>query len=418
MRHPPPAPAPRWPAALRRGLYLAAGLGAGVLLSMAGCRTEAPPPPKPPPEPEALQGWQLRFPHERYGGQAAGFEGAYRRGEVLWVPAGAGFLLEPEPAGLKGALVLTEKREAWAAHGGRLEPRPGTSASFSGRAPDAPGLYRLAWLPEVLSGSARNETAQVLVLEEAEARAHGAQTRVSVQGEALGSYADPAASKVPQVREHATRYERPRFFAALDEDTLGLAVGDGLLAGQLVAFMERRDAEGHKIFTTQRHTRVFPPARALNRKLCLLRERLRERGVKLNRFWITSGFRTPDYNRRIGGAAFSRHCFGDAADLCIDEDGDKRMDDLNGDGKAGRLDGIAIARACLELEAEGAVVPGGIGVYEWDGDESVRSHVHVDCRGYPVRWGQASRGKGKSGFDWWTRLGVVSSTGAADSSGE
>ena len=90
-------------------------------------------------------------------------------------------------------------------------------------------------------------------------------------------------------------------------------------------------------------------------------------------------------------------------DLVIDEDSDKRMDDLNGDGRIDRKDGILIGNACRELELEGAVVPGGIGVYEWDSEDSVRCHVHIDCRGYISRWGQVGLGKHKKTFTWWPK---------------
>jgi hypothetical protein len=38
-------------------------------------------------------------------------------------------------------------------------------------------------------------------------------------------------------------------------------------------------------------------------------------------------------------------------------------------------------------------------VYEWSGEESVRSHVHIDCRGYVSRWGTA----GRRSFVWWPK---------------
>ena len=78
--------------------------------------------------------------------------------------------------------------------------------------------------------------------------------------------------------------------------------------------------------------------------------------------------------------------------------------DVNGDGRVDKLDGLVIAKVCQSLEREGAVAVGGIGVYEWDADDSVRSHVHLDCRGYPARWGQIARGRGKVSYDWWSAL--------------
>jgi hypothetical protein len=208
---------------------------------------------------------------------------------------------------------------------------------------------------------------------------------------------------VRRVRENVQQYQIPQYFALLTPKTIDLQLGPDFTLGQLVAFKDYHGPDGHKVYTTERHTNVFPPRPELIDKLVKLRFLLRAQGVKVTRFWLTSAFRTPEYNRSIGGAAYSRHCFGDAVDLVIDEDNDKRMDDLNGDGKVDRKDGIVIGNACRELELEGAVVPGGIGVYEWDADDSVRCHVHIDCRGYISRWGQIGAGKYKKSFTWWPK---------------
>ena len=246
-------------------------------------------------------------------------------------------------------------------------------------------------------------TLDVVVLTRGEAIKKGYLTTLKVNDKVLGAFHDPEKSTLKRVRENANRYLVPKFFADLTPDAINLPVGDGLTLGDFVAYKDYHGPDGKKVFTTERHTDVFPPHPELIDKLVKLRARLLQKGVKFTHFWITSGFRTPDYNHIIGGAAYSRHCYGDAVDLCIDEGGNHRMDDLNGDGKVDRKDGLIIANACRELEQEGAVVPGGIGLYEWDGEESVRSHVHIDCRGYMVRWGQIGSGKYKKSFTWWPK---------------
>ncbi|MCZ7649115.1 MAG: hypothetical protein M5U26_28315 [Planctomycetota bacterium] len=88
-------------------------------------------------------------------------------------------------------------------------------------------------------------------------------------------------------------------------------------------------------------------------------------------------------------------------DLCIDENRDLKIDDLNGDGRNDWQDGLVIAKACEDLEAEGLVAAGGIGLYDWPGEFSVGSHVHIDCRGFIARWGNRhERGK-KVQYAWW-----------------
>jgi hypothetical protein len=244
----------------------------------------------------------------------------------------------------------------------------------------------------------------VLVLHEAVMQTKGSRTNVRVLRQDIGTYGNPKASGIERIAQHASRYQPPRFFAVIDKQTLPLKVGRNLELGQLVGFMDHRGKDGRKIYTQTRHTNVFPPSKALCSKLSFLMERLQSEGVKVTRFYITSGFRTPTYNKRIGGATYSRHCYGDAVDLAIDENADRRMDDLNGDGRSNRLDGLVIAKACLALEREGRVEVGGLGVYEWDARDSVGSHVHIDCRGHAARWGQISRGRKKLSYNWWSEL--------------
>lgn len=81
---------------------------------------------------------------------------------------------------------------------------------------------------------------------------------------------------------------------------------------------------------------------------------------------IVSGYRSPAWNRRVGGAAMSRHLFGDAVDIAVD-----------------RLDPGEVYRVALALHQAGRVRWGGIGVYPgW---------VHLDLRpapadGHLARW--------------------------------
>lgn len=381
------------------GLF-AGGLLVGMWVTATGCGPDAIKPQRTS-GPASLAAWELQLAVTSTHGQTGTFNGRYESTESILIPALATFTLRAQADQLP--LDITPE-SGWRANGGKLDLAGDDTEVLEGLAPARPGLYRIEWSdPHFLPARG---SLKLLVLEKAEARTNDGRIKVSVGGKNIGAFLEPAQAPVARIRENAFRYAPPLYFATLDDQTLELPLGDGLDLGQLVAFIDRRDANGKKIFTTQRHTNMLPPNRALFHKLNLLRERLRQQGVKVTRFWITSGFRTPDYNKLIGGAAYSRHAYGDAADLCIDEDGDKHMDDLNGDGRLDRHDGIVIGRACAALEAEGKVASGGIGVYEWDGEDSVRSHVHVDCRGYAVRWGQAARGKQKTGFDWWSGPGV------------
>lgn len=79
---------------------------------------------------------------------------------------------------------------------------------------------------------------------------------------------------------------------------------------------------------------------------------------------IVSGYRTIAHNRRVGGAADSRHVHGDAADV-----------------STAVMDARELHRVVLELH-DGGLIPAmrGLGAY--------RGWVHIDCRPSArlVRW--------------------------------
>jgi uncharacterized protein YcbK (DUF882 family) len=78
---------------------------------------------------------------------------------------------------------------------------------------------------------------------------------------------------------------------------------------------------------------------------------------------ITSGYRSPAYNRKIGGARNSQHCEGRAADI-----------------KVAGMPAKKVHAICLELHTAGTIRLGGLGLYP--------SWVHVDVRpGSLRRWG-------------------------------
>lgn len=121
-------------------------------------------------------------------------------------------------------------------------------------------------------------------------------------------------------------------------------------------------------------------------KLELIKQELNYRGVKTERMVVMSGYRTPFYNRSIGNVKFSRHVFGDAADIFIDNNNDYYMDDLNQDGKRDIEDAKLLANLIEDLERREAYKPfiGGLGIY---GKKPHRGpFVHVDTRGYKARW--------------------------------
>jgi uncharacterized protein YcbK (DUF882 family) len=123
-------------------------------------------------------------------------------------------------------------------------------------------------------------------------------------------------------------------------------------------------------------------------KVELTLDELEAKGHTVENVGVISGFRTPTYNESggnpAGRGALSRHMYGDAIDLFIDNDNDGRMDDLNGDGRVDRKDGGIIGDAAEEVERKYPHLVGGISVYTPTGAHA--GFVHIDTRGYRARW--------------------------------
>jgi hypothetical protein len=140
---------------------------------------------------------------------------------------------------------------------------------------------------------------------------------------------------------------------------------------------------------TARGLTLSPLSPRLLDKLELTIQELEAVGVTVTNVGVVSGFRTPHYNMRGGDprgrGALSRHMYGDAADIFIDNDRDGQMDDLNGDGRVDLSDARMIAEAAERVERRFPHLIGGIGVYRpRPGAHS--GFVHIDTRGYRARW--------------------------------
>lgn len=145
-------------------------------------------------------------------------------------------------------------------------------------------------------------------------------------------------------------------------------------------------------FLTHDQTDVWPKYLVLREslvdKLELMIDDLAAHGHPDARLVILSGFRSPQYNARGvgsrgGRARDSRHQFGDAADVFVD-DGSGRMADLNGDGRVDSRDARVLLESVDRVEAAHPELVGGAGVYR-----ATRAHgpfLHVDTRGERVRW--------------------------------
>ena len=76
---------------------------------------------------------------------------------------------------------------------------------------------------------------------------------------------------------------------------------------------------------------------------------------------VMSGYRSPEYNKRVGGAKKSQHVLAKAADLQVSG-----------------MSTTDLANTIKQLIKDGVVDPGGVGLYE--------TFVHYDVRGRNARW--------------------------------
>ncbi len=145
-------------------------------------------------------------------------------------------------------------------------------------------------------------------------------------------------------------------------------------------------------FLTKDQPNVWPKYLLLNPKLLdkleLTIQQLEAMGHPVRHVQVMSGFRTPNYNVRGGNtegrANLSRHMYGDASDIFIDNDGNGAMDDLNGDRRVDVRDAEVVQQAVERVERAHPELVGGVGVYS-----ACCGHgpfAHIDVRGYRARW--------------------------------
>jgi hypothetical protein len=151
-------------------------------------------------------------------------------------------------------------------------------------------------------------------------------------------------------------------------------------------------------FLTKDQRNVWPKYLLLDPKLVdkleLTIQELERQGVKITGMHVMSGFRTPRYNHGGGNTAgranLSRHMYGDAADVYVDNNRDGYPDDITGDGRVTVRDAERFAQAAEAVERQHGSLVGGIGVYT-----ACCGHgpfTHIDVRGYRARWRGSGNG--------------------------
>jgi len=123
-------------------------------------------------------------------------------------------------------------------------------------------------------------------------------------------------------------------------------------------------------------------------KIELVVKELELMGHPVSNLFAVSGFRSPWYNANGGNTSgrgqLSRHMFGDAMDIAVDNDRNGLMDDLNGDGRINLADARVIGEAVDRVERKYPSLVGGMHYYPPTGGH--RGMVHIDTRGNRARW--------------------------------
>jgi len=230
---------------------------------------------------------------------------------------------------------------------------------WSWTAPTVPGAYPLEI---VHNGTGESVSVTVLVAHPADGLRDG-----RIHGYRLGQYKETPLRGDPA-------YLPPAGFIEVPKEHLDLAVSPHFALGQ---FLCKQEGERRfLLLSPDLVTKLEAGLEALNRA-----------GYSVPTFHVMSGYRTPAYNLAIGNTSvYSRHLYGDAADIFVDVDGDGYMDDLNGDGLRDTSDARLLMGHFDRLahEPDTEIKPGGLGLY---GPKPHRGpFVHVDTRGTRARW--------------------------------
>lgn len=146
----------------------------------------------------------------------------------------------------------------------------------------------------------------------------------------------------------------PNYGEELEEVLIG-AVFHGRFQGSRENFWDTVQYFGRHEFACKcgKYCDGYPvePSEALVRLLDEMREIV---GLPV---YVNSGIRCKQHNEAVGGAAQSRHMYGDAADISCPKKTPQELYEL----------------ACALLPDSG-----GIGLYDWG--------IHVDCRSAEARW--------------------------------
>lgn len=188
-----------------------------------------------------------------------------------------------------------------------------------------------------------------------------------LQGEELNGYRIGSYPSPEQINNQKA-YLLPRGFIEVTEKNKDVLLTPHFTLGQFICKQEGS----------------YPKYIVLREQLLLklehILEEINQAGHKINTFVVMSGYRTPYYNEKIENVRYSRHVFGDAADVYLPHSKPKK------DEKQGKNEINLLSRLVEKLEKKSFFKRfiGGMGIYN-----ATKRHppfLHVDVRGWPARW--------------------------------
>ena len=322
---------------------------------------------------------QCQWTNPNTGRQAAF---AFYENPLIIATAGQNITLSAAAHGVQGQVTVFK---------GAQPIRTGASVALT--APDAPGAYYIPLAVEA-AGMRRETEICVFVPHKAVGRVVANGWDLTVDGESVGNYRNPAKSGNAKVRGNPDSYMPPPWWLRVTPMNAQFAVVPGLTAGELVVASED---------TGEQHTDLVPVCYPMWTAILTVRQEMERRGIPAGVMKLISMFRAPAYNRGVGSNAYGRHVYGDSFDFYIDLENDGKASDLNRDGKRDRRDAYPIVAMIEDLQDDGKIPMGGIGVYNSvAGDHEVT--MHLDMRGHRATWGFLTSASGKkSEFSWASR---------------
>ena len=288
----------------------------------------------------------------------AGFNLHYRD-EVSSYSINPLFVVPHEAISLHVSGIRLDERIDVSVSGGRL--RETGARSWTWFAPASPGLYPIR-LQRRSAGSEMTVNAFVLV-------PMSAIRDGKLNDYQIGKYPSTPLKKLPA-------YRTPSGFIEVTPENRDVPLTPHFRLGQFLC----KQASGYPKYVVLRERLLF--------KLELLLETVNARGFQTSTLEVMSGYRTPFYNKAIGNdTSYSRHVFGDAADIFIDvSPRDGVMDDLNRDGKIDQHDAQVLFEIIDELAGKSHYLPFLGGLARYRATVQHGPFVHVDTRGFRARW--------------------------------